>query len=146
LRAAITHPGPESALIVQGLALELAAWASRTRREPFDALPRWLVRLRDELHDAPGETPTLDDIGRRTGRHPVYVARAFRRHFGRSLGEYARDLRVAHAARLLTRTRDPLVEVAFECGFSDQAHFARWVKRRIGVTPGQIRALHDDSS
>lgn len=140
LLAALAERGPETGLIVEGLVLELAAWAARARREPFDAMPSWLLRLRDELHDAPLEAPSLDDIGRRCGRHPVYVARAFRRHFGRSIGEYARDLRIAHAARLLARTRDPLVDIADTCGFSDQAHFARWVKRCFGATPGQVRA------
>lgn len=140
LRAALAFPGPETSLVVEGLALELAAWAGRPARETAETLPGWLVRLRDELHDAPLETRSLEDIGRRFGRHPVYVARAFRRHFGRSVGAYARDLRVAHAARLLVRTSRSLVDIAAGCGFSDQAHFSRWVKRSLGATPGQVRA------
>jgi AraC-like DNA-binding protein len=30
-------------------------------------------------------------------------------------------------------------DVAFECGFADQAHFTRHFKARTGVTPGQFR-------
>lgn len=135
----VSDSTPASVLAVESVALELAAWSVGARRPPFDAAPSWLLDLRDQLHDVPVATPSLVGIAHRAGRHPVCVARAFRRHFGRSIGEYSRDLRVRYATSLLTGSDEPMVDIAIECGFSDQAHFARWVKRLVGDTPGQVR-------
>jgi AraC-like DNA-binding protein len=35
----------------------------------------------------------------------------------------------------------PLVDVAAEAGFADQAHFTRAFRSRFGLTPGRYRAL-----
>jgi len=139
LTAEAEAPGPESPLVVEGIALELVRWSSRAGEEGQNPMPSWLRELRDELHDTGGLGRSLEEIGRRVGRHPVYVARAFRVQFGRSIGVYARDLRLARAARLTRRTAQPLADIANECGFSDQAHFTRWMKSRMGLTPGEMR-------
>jgi AraC family transcriptional regulator len=138
LGEALDLAGPESPLLVEGVALELVAWSQPAGRAT-GLIPGWLLDLRDALHEDDPSGLSLTLLGRRAGRHPVYVARAFRRHFGRSIGAYVRDLRVVQASRRLSAGQQPLVELAGELGFSDQAHFTRWVKRRLGATPGEIR-------
>jgi AraC-like DNA-binding protein len=46
-----------------------------------------------------------------------------------------------HQARELLRGGGSPSHVAFQCGFADQAHLTRSFKARLGVTPGQYKAL-----
>ena len=48
-------------------------------------------------------------------------------------------LRMEHAQRLLRRVNLPVIEIAFECGYSNPTHFATAFKRHVGVTPSEYR-------
>jgi AraC family transcriptional regulator len=53
--------------------------------------------------------------------------------------QYVLSARVRRANTLLTTTNVPLAEIAFQCGFSNQQHMTRMVRRLAGRTPGSIR-------
>jgi len=53
--------------------------------------------------------------------------------------------RLDHAARLierraLTKTGQPLSDIAYACGFRDYTHFARGFRKRFGSAPGSVGA------
>lgn len=73
-------------------------------------------------------------IGRRQ------LERRFRRDVGLSPAEYRQKLRVERARWLLQHTDLDVMEVALECGFQDGTHFARVVRRSLGVSPRELRA------
>jgi AraC-like DNA-binding protein len=70
-----------------------------------------------------------------------HLARAFREHYGCSIGEYVRRLRIEAACEELSRANKPLSAIAAAAGFYDQAHFTNVFKAHVGVTPGQFRAF-----
>ena len=118
--------------------LLLAGSARICMRHP-GVRPRWLLLTRDRLHDEWRSVPALADIARDADVHPSYLANAFRRHFGESIGSYTRRLRLTWAVEELTRSRKPISHVALEAGFSDQSHFTRDCKRYTGLTPAAHR-------
>jgi len=67
-----------------------------------------------------------------------HLAREVRRRTGLSPKELATILRFRRALPAL-RSPAPLARVAAECGYADQAHLARSVRRFAGVTPGAVR-------
>ena len=73
-------------------------------------------------------------IGRRQ------LERRFRSDVGLSPAEYRQKLRVQRARWLLQHTDLDVTEIALECGFQDSAHFARVVRRSLGVSPRELRA------
>jgi AraC family transcriptional regulator len=75
------------------------------------------------------------------GVHPVSLARAFRHHYGCTVGEYIRRLRIRYACDRLLGSDDSLVEIAYAAGFSHQAHLSRTFKRTLGLSPSQFRRL-----
>lgn len=107
--------------------------------------PAWIRGVRDRLHDHAGRIPSLSALAREFDVHPTYLARAYRKRFGCSIGEYARRLRVEHAARLIAR-REPesLAGIALDTGFADQCHLTRTFRACTGLTPGAYRALIRD--
>lgn len=73
--------------------------------------------------------------------HPVYLARVFREQWGCTPREYLQRVRMRAAAERVTSTRQPLAEIAFETGFSDQSHMTRLFTRMAGVAPAALRRL-----
>ncbi len=68
------------------------------------------------------------------------LARQFRIMFGTSPYRYLLMRRLELARERIHRQR-PLVEVACDAGFADQAHFTRAFRAAFGITPGRYRAL-----
>jgi AraC-like DNA-binding protein len=75
-----------------------------------------------------------------TGLTRYELARQFRAVLGTSPHRYLLMRRLAFARDLIHAAR-PLVEVACEVGFADQAHFTRVFKSAFGLTPARYRAL-----
>ncbi|HLL75440.1 MAG TPA: AraC family transcriptional regulator [Pyrinomonadaceae bacterium] len=130
-----------SPVLLEGMALELLGRAARLRAEGGPKPPRWLRRAREMVHDRRDESVPVGEIAEAVGVHPVHLARAFRRHYGATVGEYARRLRVEHARRQLAATDLPLSRIATAAGFYDQSHFSRTFKRATGVSPAEYRRL-----
>lgn len=89
---------------------------------------------------------TLGDLAKVThfGRHKFH--RTFKASFGCTPGQYVRRMRVARAQNLMTMSRDPLSQIAAECGFADQSHLNRCFRKVVGESPAIWRAQHSKAS
>jgi AraC family transcriptional regulator len=68
-----------------------------------------------------------------------HFSRAFRKSFGRPPLAYVKVRRVRHAQTILLNTREPIAQVALDCGMCDQAHFTRVFRRVVGISPSLWR-------
>ncbi|HKR01157.1 MAG TPA: AraC family transcriptional regulator [Pyrinomonadaceae bacterium] len=135
-----------SELAIEGLILEMVAETSRnSTRNSTGKAPRWLERARELLHDQYLERLSLANVAETVGVHPVYLSSEFHRHYGTTVGEYVRHLRIESACRKLSGSDVPLVEVALTAGFSSQSHFCRTFKRLTGITPAEYRTVSRSS-
>ena len=132
-----------SALVLEGLALELIALALREERAVSGSRvpPAWLRRATELLRDEFRSAIQLDALAEVGGVHPTHLARAFRRYHDCTVGEYVRRLRVEWAAAQLTTTATAVATIAQDAGFYDQSHFSRAFKAHFGSTPAGYRAL-----
>ncbi len=131
-----------ASIAIEGLVLEILAEGLRSAGAPSRNPPRWLMRARDMIDARFLEVPSLTDIAKASGVHPVHLSREFRRYFDVTVGEYMRKLRIEHASRLLAGGETPLAEIADVCGFADQSHFSSTFKRTVGLTPARFREMH----
>ncbi|MGE0552983.1 MAG: helix-turn-helix domain-containing protein [Gemmatimonadales bacterium] len=123
-------------LEIECLIYEVIAGLERARAR---RRPGWLERIRELLHEV-AEPPDLDGLARIADCHPTHLARAFHTHFGLTVGEYLRRLRVERArAEVVNPTRRSLAAIAMAHGFADQAHMTRAFARYLGRPPGAIR-------
>ena len=129
-----------SPLIFEGLMLEMMAEVSRVEVKTSDRSPRWLAQTRDLLQGNFSDDMSLESIAKAVGIHPVHLARVFRHHYGCTVGEYVRRLRVEFACRELCLTDAPLPQIALASGFCDQSHFSRTFKKVVGLTPSMYRS------
>lgn len=79
----------------------------------------------------------LDTLAAASGLSPSYLVRAFKARYGLTPHAYQTDRRIRFGREALRRGL-PIVEVALEAGFADQAHFQRVFKAHVAATPGQF--------
>ncbi len=134
------HEDDLAPLAIEGLTLELLAGAARQSAHVSDnGGVSWLKKATDFLHERFREPLALVDVAKFAGVHPVSLARAFRRTHHCTVGEYVRKLRIEFACQKLSGSDEPLVEIAFSAGFSEQSHLCRTFKRLTGLTPSEYR-------
>lgn len=95
-----------------------------------------MLLLEQQLHSSQPIEQLCEPLG--IGRRQL--ERRFRRDVGLSPAGYRQRLRMERARWLLQNTDLEVTEVAFECGFHDNTHFARVVRRLLGTTPSHVRA------
>ena len=71
-----------------------------------------------------------------------YFARAFRRSFDETPYRYIVRRRLERAQETMLASDRGLSEIAFACGFSDQAHMTKLFHQIVGESPGAWRRNH----
>ena len=71
-----------------------------------------------------------------------HFARSFKETFGVSAHRWLIQKRLSHAQELLQHTSIPLIDIALQSGFSDQASFTRTFTQQFGLSPGRWRKYH----
>jgi PAS domain S-box-containing protein len=61
--------------------------------------------------------------------------------FGISAGQYVIRARIEWACSRLQNTKEPISEVALNCGYADQASFTRQFRKSVGITPSAYREM-----
>jgi AraC family transcriptional regulator len=130
-----------SELAIESLSGEIAGRLAPIHRAESRA--GWIRRVRDRIEYDYADPPTLRAMANEVGREVSHVATTFRKTYGKSIGEFVRDVRIWRTRTLLDDASIPLCDVASRGGFADQSHFTRLFKRRFSMTPGEYRRRGD---
>jgi AraC family transcriptional regulator len=69
----------------------------------------------------------------------AHFVRQFKAALGQPAHQFVINRRVELARHLLSRSNEPLVEVALQCGFTHQEHLTNVFRRLVGIAPGAYR-------
>jgi AraC-like DNA-binding protein len=135
-------------LLRQCLILFLRRCCKRERRVP------WMVALDDEgigravaaMRDRPEHSFTLQGLAEVAGMSRSVFAARFAESVERSPMEFLKDVRLARAAELLTRTDLPVKTVAARVGYSSRSSFTRAFLGSHHIGPTAFRAEGRDPS
>lgn len=130
-----------SRLMIDSLTLGLIAEASQRHARADARPPQWLADARDLLRARFAGRVPLAELARACGVHPSHLARSFRQHYGCTIGDYIRELRIEFVCRRMRLSNAPLADIAVAAGFADQSHLTRLFKRHLGLTPSEYRRL-----
>jgi transcriptional regulator GlxA family with amidase domain len=135
--------GPFDNLALDGLLLQFFAHvAGAPAISPFGAEAVEDKRMRRvidyiEAHlEQPINVAELAGVAALSAGH---FSRAFKATTGEAVWAYVQRRRCERAKEWLIASTDPIAKIAFDCGFSSQAHMTRQFTARFGVTPGAMR-------
>lgn len=95
------------------------------------------IRLVNELYQNPNEQHVID-IACRLGYGKRQLSRIFKIHYGVSPKVLLNILRLHLCLTLLLEEKKKLLDIAILCGFYDQSHFIKELKKYTGISPIQL--------
>jgi AraC family transcriptional regulator len=125
------------------VALRLLASDRRATDEPARGLAPWqLKRVQNYLDAHLCEEVSLASLANLLGLSTYYFCRAFKRSTGVPPYRWFTGRRMEHAARLLTETDWPIVQISAEVGYSDASAFASAFRQHQRFGPNEYRRRH----
>lgn len=103
--------------------------------------PAQLSNIVDFIETRIGTRITLADLADMCGISQFRFMRAFKAETGFNPHQYVIERRVARAKDLLQDSQDSIADIAYDVGFSSQAHMTDVFRKRVGATPGQFRRI-----
>lgn len=125
--------------VLTGLSHELVGLLGRVSQAEPMAAPRLVRDVAGYLANDQEAAVSLQALAAQFDCDPVALQRAFQREHGMTIGQYQRHLRASRAANLLANSTMPIAEIAVACGYSDQAHLTRAIRKIYGTTPASLR-------
>lgn len=95
------------------------------------------ARILGHLETHPGDGP--DALAQALHYSKYHLQHAFAEAMGLPLSEYALRRRLTRAARLLTSTRAPILDIALACGYESQQAFSAAFRAAYRCAPGHFR-------
>ncbi|HCK7198299.1 TPA: helix-turn-helix domain-containing protein [Enterobacter asburiae] len=81
----------------------------------------------------------IESVARRSGYSKWHLQRLFKEHTDYPLAGYIRAQKLQKSVERLTRSDEPILNVAIALGFDSQQSFNRSFKRQYGQAPGAWR-------
>lgn len=116
--------------------LELAYIKSAASPDTAENLAEKIVRYVKRNHT---RNMSIDDICAEFSCSRSYVSRVFKKHTGKTVGEYLTFARIADARNLLDYSTLSVTEIAFSVGFSDSNYFSNVFRKHTGMSPREYR-------
>ncbi|MEL6385418.1 MAG: AraC family transcriptional regulator, partial [Cyanobacteria bacterium J06626_18] len=76
--------------------------------------------------------------------HPNYFSTVIKRKTGKTVNTWITEKTIAEAQALLSRSPQPIQQIAYQLGFKDAPHFSRFFKKQTGLSPSDFRQQLQD--
>lgn len=78
---------------------------------------------------------TVEELANYVELSPAYCGTLFKKEEGRTILDYVNNIRINHAATLLTEGGYSMSQIADMCGFKDVYYFSKTFKKQMGLSP-----------
>ncbi|WP_303022022.1 AraC family transcriptional regulator [uncultured Ruminococcus sp.] len=115
--------------------LETEAEIDTDFREPGEIIRPALEYIAEHFQEA----ITIRQLATVVHLSESYFMNQFQKHVGFSAVEYISHFRINRACRLLTNTKQNVLDIAFDCGFRNISNFNRQFRKITGCSPTEYR-------
>jgi AraC-like DNA-binding protein len=100
---------------------------------------RIVAKAKTFLNANSSEEVSIGELAERLGCSRGHLHAVFRSEMGMSPIDYLRRLRITKSCASLTRSVEPITEIALSNGFESSQYFARVFRRYVGISPREFR-------
>lgn len=98
-----------------------------------------IQQIHDYILENTDRRITIEDLAHIYSMNTTSLKAAFKSIYGMSIGAYAKEQRLLHAASLLTGSNLSVAEVAAACGYNSQSKFSAAFKALFKLLPSDYR-------
>ena len=98
-----------------------------------------LIAITDYINKNFRTTLSLESLADHIGLSPAYLSRFFKKYIGINFSGYMDMLRLDAAYTLVTTTKEPILQIADDCGFANYPIFVKKFQKIYGSTPLKLR-------
>lgn len=99
-------------------------------------------RIMDYVNAHLTDPLSIDSIAAFVHISKFHMCKRFKQETGITIGNYIRIQRLYLAKKQLAETKKPISTIAMDCGFTDLAHFTKFFRANIKMTPSAYRKQH----
>ena len=103
-----------------------------------------LAKVIEYIHSNYASDINLSHLAKIANLSSPQLERRMRKIFKLTPSQFIRKTRIEAASQMLTETHKSIVEIALDCGYSDQSSFTRQFRSTVGMTPGAYRTSYCD--
>ena len=108
-------------------------------QHPYNPYVSRLQKLRMDMLSRPYHNFTPAELATKLNVSPSYFQFLYKEYFGVPFKTDLINMRLEYAQGLIIETTLPFEEIAYQCGYSNEIHFYRQFKAKMGMTPGEYR-------
>lgn len=98
-----------------------------------------LAKAKSYIEQHLAEPLSREEVARQAGFSVSHFSYLMKSYYKKSFRTLLTEMRVERAAESLRLTQKSLLQIALDCGFSDQSHFSRSFKKIMGMNPLDYR-------
>ncbi|WP_298545087.1 AraC family transcriptional regulator [uncultured Aquimarina sp.] len=122
------------------LKLQNTQTSSQTAHKlPIDNLLKKLYQVQHIISSDLSKQHAIHQLSRQVGLNDFVLKREFKILFGKTIFEYAIELRMNKAKQLLLHSKNPIYEISELVGYKNSTHFTAAFKKIEGITPKKYR-------
>ncbi|RCW48558.1 helix-turn-helix transcriptional regulator [Paenibacillus prosopidis] len=124
----------------------LCLFLERSYKEtaPSSGRPYRATRMQRYIEEHATTTFMVEDVARHVSLSVSRSVHLFKSTFGKSMIEYAHEIRLSAAMERMKYTSMTLDQIAESCGFGAYPYFYKIFKKKYGVSPGAYRILEEN--
>src|SRR5262245_6421325 len=101
--------------------------------------PAVLRRAQEFLHAEMTRNPGLTELSAAVGMNIDRFSRMFKRSTGIAPHQYLGNIRLERAKQMLAEGRAPIIDIAYEIGYTNPSQFSAFFRKRTGLSPSEFR-------
>ena len=110
-----------------------------TLNQSTSPYPIWMERMLKEMQKVDNLREGYSKMLELSSCSSSHLSRVFRSYTGLSPVEYINNKRLEYSIYLLTQTKEEILAISMECGFSSLSHYYHLFARRYHTSPDKFR-------
>ncbi|QKX06166.1 helix-turn-helix transcriptional regulator [Aquimarina sp. TRL1] len=123
---------------IELLLLQLLSRIKESNEKTDRKKPHWFKKLEELIYENSEERITLEQISNELKLHPVYLSRTFHKFYGKTFGQYCREIRLNKTLNAILTKKHTLTDIAYLMNYYDQSHMILEFKKHLKYTPKEV--------